>query len=1043
MIRHLFPVLLSGAVLTLWSLPRAAAQIPCVVPESLGGFVSAPHSPGDLGLNEARPVETADGTLYFTLHRGGARYNGSIVKVLPSGAMSTVYDFEDTVAPPRGHSPGGTLTLGTDGNLYGHTPGGGAASKGTLFRCTPAGVLTTLHSFSGTSSSPAPVGALLQAVDGNFYGMTNVGGVANNAGTVFRVTPGGAFTELVVFTGTNATDAAAEGARPVGSLVERTEGGVTYLYGLLSESGSPSFGKVFRFPLPAGAAGTVTPQTVVRFTGEGGSFKGSRPRSGLSKAADGTLYGVTSQGGFYGYGTLYRITTAGSFDSLFEWPPDFTTAGGEPFTAPVLAADGWIYGATRRNGGSIYRISTAGTNPSVLITSSAGGPMGLGPVGLMQTSGGDLQGLSEQGGPRNLGVLFRLRGAGTSWTTAQILEFGQRSTSLEGAFPVGGLAAEGGLFYGTTEKGGNELNAGNGYGTIFSMTPSGQRTTVVSFSSTGAVPGLWPRASLLPTGDGWLYGTTSGGGEGGKGTVFRYRPSTNTFQSLAWFSGPAASGGGAKGEEPNGALIGGGDGWLYGTTRYGGATGNGTVFRIPQAGGAVQTLAEFTGFSGSTLGGRPMCGLTAEFPQSFQPATAFYGVTTVGGIPDRGTLFRITPGGMLTTLVQFTGGSGAHPGGEPLGQLAWKDDWLYGTTRSDGLLGYGTVFKYQPSTGTRTVLVSMGGTGGTGWHGRYPIAGLTMASDGLLYGTTSSGIDNSAYGTVFRLEANDGLTGVLDFRSYGTNTLLPGNMPTQGGLYAAEDGDLYGFTNQDGPGNGTVFRLRLGSKVGTLPPVNLGSAVQLRGYVVPNGNVVQLGFEVVPVEEIGFEPYDYYAAGTTNLEAEYSQNATGFIPGASYYIRGVITGPCGMVKSAWVEYRHGTVYESWKARHFGADATTPSKAGDAADPDRDGIPNLAEFMTGSTPVRSDPSPLSVSIVTPGGQRRLRFTYFRRENANSGEMMIVQASTDLQNWVSLAAAGGTEQKSPGPISNGEASVYQWEGNVPAAGERIWVRLKATR
>ncbi len=451
--------------------------------------------------------------------------------------------------------------------------------------------------------------------------------------TVFRVTPAGAFTELVAFTGTNDTDAAAEGARPVGSLVERTEGAVTYLYGLLSESGSPSFGKVFRFPLPAGAAGTVTPQTVVRFTGPGGSFKGSRPRSGLTKATDGTLYGVTSQGGVYGYGTLYRITSAGSFASLYEWPADFTTAGGEPFTAPVLAADGWIYGATLRNGGSIYRISTAGTNPSVLITHSAGGPMGLSPVGLMQTSGGDLLGLSEQGGPRNLGVLFRLRGAGTSWTTAQILEFGQRSTSLEGAFPVGGLVAEGGLYYGTTEKGGNELNAGNGYGTIFSMTPSGQRTTLVSFTSTGEVPGLWPRASLLPTGDGWLYGTTSGGGEGGKGTVFRYRPSTNTFQSMAWFSGPAASGGGAKGEEPNGALIGGGDGWMYGTTHYGGATGNGTVFRIPQAGGAVQTLAEFTGFSGATLGGLPMCGLTAEFPQSFQPATAFYGVTTVGASP--------------------------------------------------------------------------------------------------------------------------------------------------------------------------------------------------------------------------------------------------------------------------------------------------------------------------------------------------------------------------------------------------------------------------
>ena len=83
------------------------------------------------------------------------------------------------------------------------------------------------------------------------------------------------------------------------------------------------------------------------------------------------------------------------------------------------------------------------------------------------------------------------------------------------------------------------------------------------------------------------------------------------------------------------------------------------------------------------------------------------------------------------------------------------------------------------------------------------------------------------------------------------------------------------------------------------------------------------------------------------------------------------------------------------------------------------------------------------VGPPTGQRRLRITYFRRENANSGEMMIVQTSTDLQNWVSLAAAGGTEQKSPGPISNGEASVYQWEGTVPAAGTRIWVRLKATR
>ena len=1039
-IRRLF---LTGMTLSMFPAPRAAAQVPCVIPESLGGFVSAPHSPGDLGLNEDRPVQGPDGSFHFTLRRGGARYNGAIVKVSPSGVMSTIYDFEGTADPARGHSPGGTLTLGSDGHLYGHTAGGGASSRGTIFRCTMAGVLTTLHSFSGTSGSPAPVGALLQASDGNFYGMTQVGGVANAAGTVFRITPAGAFTELVAFTGTNATDSATEGARPVGGLVERMDGGVRHLYGVLSESGSPSRGKVFRFPLPAPGVNSVTPSTVVPFTGTGGSCRGSLPRSGLSLAPDGTLYGVTSRGGANDYGVLYKITTSLTCAIVYEWPADLATAGGEPFTAPVIGANGWLYGTTQRNGGGVYRVSTAGTNPSVLVGFSTGGPMGLSPVGLMQTGNGELHGLSEQGGPRNLGVLFRLRESGGSWATTQVLQFGQRASTAEGAFPEGRLVAEGSLFYGTTEQGGNELNAGNGYGTIFSMTPAGQRTTLIAFTNTGTVPGLWPRAGLLATGDGWLYGTTSGGGGGGKGTVFRYRPSSQTFQSLGHFSGSAAVGGGAKGEEPNGELISGGDGWLYGTTRYGGAAGNGTVFRLPRAGGSIETLAEFTGFSGATLGSQPMCGLTAEFPQPFQPATAFYGVTSYGGTPNRGTLFRITPGGVLTTMIQFTGSSGAHPGGEPWGQLLWKDDWLYGTTRSDGVLGYGTVFKYRPATGSHMVLMSMGGTAGAGWHGRYPIAGLTMASDGRLYGTTSSGYANSGHGTVFRLEANDALIGVLDFQSYDTMALLPGREPTRGGLYAAADGDLYGFTNEHSPGNGTIFRLRIGAKVGTLPPLGLGSAVRLRGHVVPNGRTVELGFETTPVEEIGFEPYSYHPAGTAGAEQDYFQDVSGFVRGASYYIRAVISGPCGIVRSEWMEYTHGTVYDSWKSLHFGAEAGNPMVAGDSVDADRDGVPNLAEFMTGSSPVLPNPSPLTASLITVAGQPQLRFTWFRRDNADAGETMIVQTSSDLQTWVSLTSAGGSEVKSAGPVGNGEFGVFQWEGSVPAAAVRRWVRLKVTR
>src|SRR5204863_3712788 len=128
------------------------ADVPCVTPQYLAGFVSAPHTPGNVGLTEVNPVQTPEGTLYFMLQLGGAHYNGAIVRVV-SGVMSTVYDFDGTQSPAIGSNPAGGLTLGTDGNLYGHTAGGGASNRGTLFRCTPAGVLTTLYSFSGTSSS--------------------------------------------------------------------------------------------------------------------------------------------------------------------------------------------------------------------------------------------------------------------------------------------------------------------------------------------------------------------------------------------------------------------------------------------------------------------------------------------------------------------------------------------------------------------------------------------------------------------------------------------------------------------------------------------------------------------------------------------------------------------------------------------------------------------------------------------------------------------------------------------------------------------------
>src|SRR5204862_1857661 len=113
-----------------------------------------------------------------------------------------------------------------------------------------------------------------------------------------------------------------------------------------------------------------------------GNFKGAAPRSGLRLASDGALYGTTSQGGVTGYGTLYRISAAGAFSTLFDFGTNLALAGGEPFTAPLQGADGFLYGTTSRNGGGVYRISTTGTNPSVLVSFTDGGAMGQAPTGL-------------------------------------------------------------------------------------------------------------------------------------------------------------------------------------------------------------------------------------------------------------------------------------------------------------------------------------------------------------------------------------------------------------------------------------------------------------------------------------------------------------------------------------------------------------------------------------------------------------------------------------------------------------------------------------
>ncbi len=142
------------------------------------------------GTNGTNPyfetlVLGADGNLYGTTNEGGSNNEGTVFQVNPStGTLTTLHNFAG--APNDGRNPGAGLVLAKDGNFYGTTTGGGANTWGTVFKITPGGTLTLLHSFAVTDGSQ-PWSGLVQGSDGNFYGTTTFGGT-NQIGTVFKIT---------------------------------------------------------------------------------------------------------------------------------------------------------------------------------------------------------------------------------------------------------------------------------------------------------------------------------------------------------------------------------------------------------------------------------------------------------------------------------------------------------------------------------------------------------------------------------------------------------------------------------------------------------------------------------------------------------------------------------------------------------------------------------------------------------------------------------------------------------------------------------------
>jgi uncharacterized repeat protein (TIGR03803 family) len=367
----------------------------------------------------------------------------------------------------------------------------------------------------------------------------------------------------------------------------------------------------------------------------------------------------------------------------------------------------------------------------------------------------------------------------------------------DGSEPYAGLVMDAaGNLYGTTYLG------GNGFGTVFQLTPGsgGTWTESVIYSFTGAKDGSNPAAAVILDAAGNLYGTTAGGGASGQGTAFKLtRGSGGTWTESVLHSFAFGS---VTGDKPLGALVFDAAGNLYGTTNSGSTNDYGAVFELSPAGGGKWTAAALHVFNSNGHDGTtPAAGLILD------AAGNLYGTTSGGGSKGYGVVFMLTKGtnGKWTeTLLHTFNPANGHDGANPLGSVTFDSAGnLYGTTSSGGTgIFYGIVYKLTLGTDskwTETVLRAFNDDSGGG----EPLANVILDAAGNVYGTAHTG---GTAGVAFKLTlGTDGKWHETVLHNFKNGS--DGSRPFCGLVWDAT-GHLYGTTQMGGTsGLGTVFQI--------------------------------------------------------------------------------------------------------------------------------------------------------------------------------------------------------------------------------------------
>jgi uncharacterized repeat protein (TIGR03803 family) len=568
----------------------------------------------------------------------------------------------------------------------------------------------------------------------------------------------------------------AEGGMPQGTLLEGSDHN---LYGTTCSGGQYGSGSVFLIA-PNGSGFT----TLHSFNGNDGLC----PAAELIER-DGYLYGTTSSGGSssgLGAGTIFRLPVVPNpaLDVLHAFAYGNPADGAYPFSG-LIEVGGLFYGTTMNGGangdGAIFTMDVSTMPPTVAVLYSFDHTVSFSPVGSLVEDSGVLYGMTQRGGASDFGTIFSIEITGSNFTSHELSGYP--------AYPYGSLVKVGSYFYGTTQQlcsgtGGGPIS---GCGTVLRFDPASGDIEGVYFFMDGFMS---PVAPVLPGSDGALYGTTEAGGAHGAGVVFRLDISTEPATAVALHDFDPA----VTGSRPRAGLIE-INNVLYGTAWLEGPGGAGTVFSLGMAAPAtLQVLHAFGPIRPNQV--------TAELTLL---NGVFYGASQRGGRHDGGTVFSFDAAGSSLGVVHDFKPIDSNDGAYPYsGAILGTDGALYGVTPNSGFNGSGIIYRVTPDGTAFQVLHAFDSSPTTIADGYAPYAKLVDVG-GVLYGTTTGGGGIDGIGTIFSISENG--TNFQTRHRLDDSSLRQGS-GLQAGLTLGTDGLLYGVASTGGlSGGGTIFRL--------------------------------------------------------------------------------------------------------------------------------------------------------------------------------------------------------------------------------------------